>query len=97
MVNPAASWRDQSDELYGQRHGGVGGRRMRVAELALMEEIHAGGGHAPTAGTSGETARPVWPAGKSERPIVAAKRLTTVERRGLACVKVTREAKGRKR
>ena len=97
MVNPATNWKDQSGELYGQRHGGVRGRRMRVAELALMEEIHAGEGHASTAGTSVETARPVRLAGKSERPIVATKRLTTGERRGLACVNVTREAEDRVR
>ena len=82
-VNPARSGRDQNDDRSSHRHGVVCGHGMSEQVGVLREEICAGGRHSPTAGSSGNPARPVWPGQKSERPVVAMKRLITVERRSL--------------
>ena len=55
----------------------------RIKDVVLKEEICAGGRQRPTAGASGNPARPVWPGQKSERLVVPSKRLITVEGRGL--------------
>jgi len=41
--------------------------------MALRDEISGDGFRNPTAGTSGQTARPVWSLEKSERSIVVTK------------------------
>jgi len=58
-VNPAKSGRDLNDDLSNHRHGGVRRHGMLAKVLVLMEEICVGGRICPTAGTSGEPARPV--------------------------------------
>ena len=72
-ANPANSGRGPNDRRSSHRHGGVGGRGMRVLVKGVRNEISPGGRHGPTAGPSGQTARPVWPGEKSERPVVATK------------------------
>src|ERR1019366_4813940 len=67
MVNPARSGRDQNDDRSSHRHSVVCGHGMSEQVGVLREEICAGGRHSPTAGSSGNPARPVWPGQKSER------------------------------
>ena len=54
---------------------------MRAQVEDIRNEISRGGRHRPTAGASGQTARPDWPREKSDRLIVAAKVVTRLERR----------------
>jgi hypothetical protein len=73
LANPARSGRGRNDRWSSQRHGGVGGHGRRVLVVALRDEISSGGRQGPTAGPSGQTARPVRLLEKSERSIVATK------------------------
>lgn len=82
-VNLAKSGRDLNDELSSHRRGVVCGHGMSGQVVVLREEICPGGRQGPTAGASGNSARPVWPEQKSERLVVPLKRLITVEGRGL--------------
>ena len=82
-VNPAMSGRDLNDDLSSHRRGVVCGHGMSGQVVVLREEICAGGRQRPTAGASGNPARPVWPGQKSERLVIPMKRLITVEGRGL--------------
>ena len=61
---------------------GSAGTECMMQVVALRDEISGGGRHGPTAGTSGQTARPVRSLEKSERLIVAMKAVTRLERRG---------------
>ena len=64
--------------------------------VAIRDEISGSGRHGPTAGTSGQTARPVRLKEKSERPIVAMKAVTTLERRGRTWLKRTAKRRTRR-
>lgn len=66
LANPAQSGRGHNDHWSSHHHGGVGGRGMRVQVVDVREEISGGGPRGPTAGASGQTAKPVRPAEKSE-------------------------------
>jgi hypothetical protein len=93
LANPVQNGRGHNDHWSSYRHGGVGGRGMRVQVVDVREEISGVGPQGPTAGTSGQTARPVRAPEKSERSIVATKAVTRLERRGRA--RLTRTAKQR--
>ncbi len=73
LANPGKTGRGHNDRWSNHHHGGVGGHGRRELVTALRDEISGGGFRNPTAGTSGQTARPVWSPEKSERSIVAAK------------------------
>ena len=72
-ANPAASGRGLNDRLSGHHRSGVSGGGMPGRQVGIKDEVCDGGRLRPRAGTSGEPARPAWPAQKSERSIVATK------------------------
>jgi len=82
LANPVTNGRGLNDRGSGHHRGGVGGRGMSMKVMGIKDEISGGGRQGPTAGTSGQTVRPVRLLEKSERPIVAMKAVTTPERRG---------------
>lgn len=82
LAIPAKSGRGQNDHWSGHHHGGVGGHGMCVMVEEIRNEISGDELQGSTAGTSGQTARPVWSSEKSERSIVAMKAVMKPERRG---------------
>jgi hypothetical protein len=81
LANPAKSGRGRNDRWSSHRHGGVGGHGMRVQVVDVRDEISGDELRGSTAGASGQTARPVRSAEKSERFIVATKAVMRLERR----------------
>jgi len=72
-ANPVRNGSGLNDAMSGQHCGGVGGGGMLGRLGGIRDAISSGGRRRPTAGTSGEPARPVRPREKSERLIVATK------------------------
>ena len=95
-ANPRNNRRGRNDDWSSHRHGGVGGHGMRVQVVELRDEISGGAPRGATVGPSGHPARPVRPAEKSERPIVAMKAVTTPERRGRTWSKRTAKRRTRR-
>lgn len=72
-ANPARSGRGLNDRLSSHRRSGVSGGGTSGRQVGIKDEICASGRPRPTAGPSGEPARPARLAQKSERPVVATK------------------------
>lgn len=92
-ANHALSGRGLNDRLS-SRHSGVSGEGMLGRQVGIKDEVCDGGRSRPTAGTSGEPARPAWPAQKSERPIVAKKARNGAGAKGPHLVDVNPSSKG---
>lgn len=54
LANPAKSGRGHNDHRSSHRHGGVGGRGMRVQVVDVRDEISGDGPRGPTAGAGGQ-------------------------------------------
>ena len=94
-ANPVKNGRGLNDALSGHHCGGVGEGGMLGRVVGTRDEISPGGWRRPTAGTSGETVRPVWPGEKSERFIVAVKARNGAGAKGPHLVDVNSEAQDR--
>ncbi len=94
-ANPVKNGRGLNDALSGHHCGGVGGGGMLGRVVGIRDEISSGGRRRPTAGTSGEPARPVRPGEKSERFIVATKARNGAGAKGPHLVDVNSEARDR--
>ena len=94
-ANPVKNGRGLNDALSGHHCGGVGEGGMFGRVVGTRDEISPGGWRRPTAGTSGEPVRPVWPGEKSERFIVATKARNGAGAKGPHLVDVNSEAQDR--
>ncbi len=94
-ANPVANGRGWNDaRMPGQPCGGVSGGGMLGRVVGTRDEISPGGRRRPTADTSGEPVRSVWPEEKSERRIVATKARNGAGAKGPHLVGVNCEAGG---
>mgnify|MGYP001563225560 CR=1 FL=1 len=91
-ANPVKNGRGLNDTWSSHHCGGVSGGGMFGRVVGTRDEISSGGRRRPTAGTSGEPARPVWPREKSERFIVATKARNWAGVKGPHLVDVNSEA-----
>ena len=94
-ANPVNNGRGLNDTMSSHHCGGVSGGGMLGRVEGTRDEISPGGRRRPTAGTSGEPVRPVWPGEKSERFIVATKARNGAGAKGPHLVDVNRGIEGR--
>jgi hypothetical protein len=92
-ANPVSNGRGLNDALSGHHCGGVSGGGMLGRVVGIRDEISPGRRRRPTAGTSGEPARPVRSGEKSERFIVALKARNGAGAKGPHLVEVNSEAR----